>query len=434
MQLSSLAGGGEPNCAARAYRPRRSSPETCRPILRPFPRRRPSSAAASAAGASLAPPPPVAERRDLSRELDVAVRAVHMACSLCQVIQQSLLRRGAAHVAAKPDDSPVTVADWGVQAAVSWVLAENFPGERLSITAEEDAAALASPANAAVLDAIVAAVNGSLSAAAGHGLAAPPRGGLRRGDVLEAIARCSAPAAEGGRRWVLDPVDGTLGFVRGDQYAVALALIDGGEAALGVLGCPNYPLRSQWLRHHHRFFRAAARLAPAPPPGSWHSGCVMYALRGGGGAWMQPVGGGAARPVRVSSVDEPAAATFCEPVETANSSHSFSAGLAHHVGLRSRPLRLYSMVKYAAIARGDAEVFMKFARSGYREKVWDHAAGAVIVEEAGGVVTDAGGRRLDFSGGLFLRGLDRGIVACSGGALHRKIIGAVDASWGSSEL
>jgi 3'(2'), 5'-bisphosphate nucleotidase len=86
------------------------------------------------------------------------------------------------------------------------------------------------------------------------------------------------------------------------------------------------------------------------------------------------------------------------------------------------------MAKYAAIARGDAEIFMKFAKAGYKEKIWDHAAGVLIVQEAGGVVTDAGGRPLDFSKGRFLEGLDRGIVACCGKSLHNKIIAAVDAS------
>ena len=299
--------------------------------------------------------------------------------------------------------------------------------------AEEDAESLSSPEQAAVLDAVVAAVNDCLTAAPRFGLAAPPPAGLSRREILDAIGRCGSTDGSKGRRWVLDPVDGTLGFVRGDQYAVALALIDGGETALGVLGCPNYPLRREWLRYPYRYFRVAERVAP-PPEGSWHSGCVMYARRGGG-AWMQPVGGGGGeRAVRVSGVDDPAAATFCEPVETGNSSHAFSAGVAEQAGLRKRPLRVYSMVKYAAVARGDAEVFIKFARNGYREKAWDHAAGAIIVEEAGGVVTDAGGRRLDFSAGEFLRGLDRGIVVCSGAALHAKIIAAVDASWGSSQL
>jgi 3'(2'), 5'-bisphosphate nucleotidase len=77
---------------------------------------------------------------------------------------------------------------------------------------------------------------------------------------------------------------------------------------------------------------------------------------------------------------------------------------------------------------------MKFARAGYKEKIWDHAAGVVIVQEAGGVVTDAGGRPLDFSKGVYLEGLDRGIIACSGALLHQRIVDAVDASWNSSTL
>lgn len=95
---------------------------------------------------------------------------------------------------------------------------------------------------------------------------------------------------------------------------------------------------------------------------------------------------------------------------------------------------MYSMVKYAAVARGDAEIFMKFARSGYKEKIWDHAAGTIIIQEAGGVVTDAGGHPLDFSSGIYLENLDRGIIACAGVQLHEKIVRAVDASWDSSCL
>jgi 3'(2'), 5'-bisphosphate nucleotidase len=92
------------------------------------------------------------------------------------------------------------------------------------------------------------------------------------------------------------------------------------------------------------------------------------------------------------------------------------------------------MMKYAAIACGDAEVFMKFARTGCKEKVWDHAAGFIIIQEAGGTVTDVSGSSLDFSKGSYLQGIDRGIVACAGATLHEKIIDAVDASWASTCL
>ena len=92
------------------------------------------------------------------------------------------------------------------------------------------------------------------------------------------------------------------------------------------------------------------------------------------------------------------------------------------------------MVKYAAIACGDAEGFMKFERADFKEKIWDHAAGVVIIQEAGGMVTDARGRSLDFSKGVNLEGLFQGVVACSVGKLHEQIIDAVDDSWASSCL
>ncbi|KAG8072820.1 hypothetical protein GUJ93_ZPchr0006g46324 [Zizania palustris] len=356
-------------------------------------------------------------RRDYSKEMEVAVRVVQAACTLCQRVQDSLLvpYSGSGSVHCKLDRSPVTVADWGVQAIVSWLLSDCFQDEHVSIVAEEDDQTLSSSNGAALLDSVVAAVNGCLIEAPKYGLRSPEKE-LGAHDILQAIRKCSSTGGPKGRFWVLDPVDGTLGFVRGDQYAIALALIEDGEVVLGVLGCPNYPMKRS-------------------------GSTTTNDITGCGQAWMQPLvhdfgklNWRNSREIHVSTVSDPVSATFCEPVEKANSSHSFTAGLAHSVGLRKQPLRVYSMVKYAAIARGDAEIFMKFAKAGYKEKIWDHAAGVVIIQEAGGVITDAGGRPLDFSRGVFLEGLDRGIIACSGALLHHRITGAVDASWNSSTL
>ncbi|OMO80417.1 Inositol monophosphatase [Corchorus capsularis] len=421
------------------------------------------------------------EKDKYGKELDLAVRIVHMACSLCQKVQRRLLSTASDQVLAKDDDSPVTIADWSVQATVSWLLSEFLEGQNVSIVAEEDAQTLSKSDAANLLAAVVDTVNECLADAPRYGLWSPKKA-LGTSEILEAIRRCNSTGGAKGRHWVLDPVDGTLGFVRGDQYAVALALIEDGKLVLGVLGCPNYPMKKELLNYNHQRHQT---LPGSPTPSNiWEKGCVMYARRGTGQAWMQPLIHGdtkfewpnSARLVQVSPVVDPSLATFCEPVEKANSNHSFTAGLAISMGLWTmyglrmmikkmlsalgfdavtklrglnnlphlheriklecwkKPMRVHSMVKYAAIARGDAEIFIKFARSGYKEKIWDHAAGVVIIEEAGGVVTDAGGRSLDFSRGVYLEGLDRGIIACSGLALHEKIIGAVYASWDSSNL
>ncbi|GAB2284554.1 hypothetical protein Dimus_019009 [Dionaea muscipula] len=379
---------------------------------------------------------------EFSKELDVAVRVVHLACSLCQRLQESLLSASIDHVKSKDDDSPVTIADFSVQAIVSWVLSESFGSENVSIVAEEDANIFQEADSLDLLEAVVDTVNQWLSQATRFGLEHPSNA-LAPAQVLEAISRCNSSGGPAGRHWVLDPVDGTLGFMRGNQYAVALALIEDGQVVIGVLGCPNYPVKKELLNHNQPL--SSSHHLPStsnPSSTSWERGCILFTRRGSGTTWMQPSVVGeqgfdwtkSAELVRVSTIEDPALATFCEPVEKANTSHSFTQGVAQSAGLRKQPLRVYSMVKYAAIARGDAEVYMKFARSGYKEKIWDHAAGVLIVQEAGGVVTDAGGRPLDFSRGIYLEGLDRGIIACSGAILHEKIIGAVYASWESSHL
>ncbi|KAK6934316.1 hypothetical protein RJ641_034471 [Dillenia turbinata] len=112
-----------------------------------------------------------------------------------------------------------------------------------------------------------------------------------------------------------------------------------GKVFVVVLGCPNYPLNKDFINYHHD---KMSRL-------SLHLGerlCVKF-------EWPN-----FAKLVKVSSIDDPALATFREPVERANTSHTFSAGVANSVGLRKQPLRVHCIVKYAAIARGDAEVFM----------------------------------------------------------------------------
>eukprot|EP00271_Cylindrocystis_brebissonii_P007468 TRINITY_DN21042_c0_g1_i1.p1 TRINITY_DN21042_c0_g1~~TRINITY_DN21042_c0_g1_i1.p1 ORF type:complete len:542 (-),score=86.84 TRINITY_DN21042_c0_g1_i1:1120-2745(-) len=376
-------------------------------------------------------------------ELDIATRAVQLSCLLSQRVQ-ARLRRDQEVAKTKQDKSLVTIADWGVQAVVSWIISEAFPDQPISMIAEEDTAALKGEAGMEQLQRVVAAVNDCLADCSLVGLP-PPSAPLAVVDVLKAIQRGSSEGGPTGRHWILDPIDGTLGFVRGDQYAIALAMMDNGKVVLGVLGCPNFPMRTQWLRYPHRYHRMAAILQP-PSPGQWVWGCVIKARRGGTGAWVEPVigeegwrGEGGRWPlpatrIQVSPIDDPNEATFCEPVEKANSKQEFSAGLAEGLGLMNKPIRVYSMAKYAAIARGDAEIFMKFARSGYQEKVWDHAAGVVIVEEAGGVVTDAGGSPLDFSRGRFLSGVDRGIIASGNARLHERLLGSVEESWNASKL
>jgi len=117
------------------------------------------------------------------------------------------------------------------------------------------------------------------------------------------------------RTWILDPIDGTKGFIRGEHFCVALGLALGGQPSLGVLACPNLPFAG------HR--DNGARLG---------DGCIFFAVRGAGAFVMPlvaPAGGSsleeeiaAATPIRVSGVASGAGARFFESAEAAHSSHS----------------------------------------------------------------------------------------------------------------
>ena len=78
-----------------------------------------------------------------------------------------------------------------------------------------------------------------------------------------------------------------------------------------------------------------------------------------------------------------------------------------------------SQAKYAVLAAGKGDLLLRLlspSRPDYREKIWDQAAGSIVLEEAGGKITDLHGKELDFRTGRSLTN-NRGILA-SNGALH----------------
>ena len=127
---------------------------------------------------------------------------------------------------------------------------------------------------------------------------------------------------------------------------------------------------------------------------------------------------------RVSDVDDPRCAAFCESVESGHSSHGDSARIAALLGVQAPPYRIDSQCKYAAVSRGDASIYLRLpTRADYQEKIWDHGAGSIVVEEAGGTVTDVTGTPLDFSLGRTLAN-NRGIIATNG-RFHDEVVSAV---------
>jgi hypothetical protein len=83
-------------------------------------------------------------------------------------------------------------------------------------------------------------------------------------------------------------------------------------------------------------------------------------------------------------------------------------------------VQIDSQCRYAILARGQADAQLHYIHN-YDEKIWDHAAGSLIVEEAGGIVSDWHGQPLDFTCGRTLRN-NLGVIAASTVALHNAIL------------
>ena len=128
--------------------------------------------------------------------------------------------------------------------------------------------------------------------------------------------------------------------------------------------------------------------------------------------------------MRVATPATLSAANICESVESAHTSQSDSAQVAALLGIDAPPFRIDSQCKYAAVARGDASIYLRLpTRPGYVEKIWDHAGGWAVVTEAGGCVTDVEGRPLEFGHGRRLEA-NRGVIVTSG-QFHDQVVSAV---------
>lgn len=317
-----------------------------------------------------------------SPEVTTAIQAVIKASALCQRIRTELVGNESL---LKSDRSPVTIADYGSQAIICKWIKDRFPND--TIIAEEDSKELRNPDRFKILEQVTNYVRVFIPTASPE-------------EVCSWIDFSSKTITD--RFWAIDPIDGTKGFLRGDQYAIALALIEEGKVTLGLLGCPNL-----YLDVH----------SPDERRGS-----LFMALRGAGSFQMDLEGQNPKR-ISVSKVKNPSEAILTESVEPDHADHLFHQHLAQQLNISRPPLRMDSQAKYGIIARGEVSLYLRVpspAEPVYKENIWDHAAGSIIAEEAGGRVTDVLGQPLVFSSGVKME-KNLGILVTNG-ILHNVIL------------
>ncbi len=262
-------------------------------------------------------------------DLDLAVRTARRAAEAGAAAAMRHFQRGL-RVELKPDRSPVTQADREAEAAILEVIRQAFPGH--AVLGEET------------------------GAHAGAG----PAGGAS------------------GARWIVDPLDGTRGFTRGEGFWGPLVGLEvEGEIAAGAMALPV-------------------------------SGEVYFGARGRG-AWLS-ANGGEPTPLRVSGVARWEDATFSLGEPRVLLAPPFEDPVARLAATCARTRCHGDLAGFAMVLAGKAEAWVEAG-----VQIWDLAPMKVLLEEAGGRFTDLAGRPTHASGNCI----------ASNGAVHEHVLAAL---------
>ncbi|KAK8524410.1 hypothetical protein V6N13_015432 [Hibiscus sabdariffa] len=364
------------------------------------------------------------EKAKYRKEMEVAVEVVERACSLCVDVQRSLFS-DKGRILEKNDQTPVTVADFGVQALVSLELGKLFPS--IPLVAEEDSSYIRAKN---LVDPIVSAVCDQTSL---------DENSISHADVLEAIDRGvnNAFGTKPATYWILDPIDGTRGFVKGSKalYVVGLSLVVEGKIMLGVMGCPNWLVDTSYRSTND----VQGYQNSSPGLG------IIMAAHVGCGTWTKRLRCMLDSSTKISSdwtrclVDGCCLvhkAHFCtpdsQPWESLPLSVFYKATI-NNDDIGDNEIRLVpgccgSLCKYLMVASGRASVFI--LRHEKAAKAWDHASGMICVHEAGGKVTDWEGSELDLAADQDKRRtiyLAAGVLVTNGN-IHQEIVEMISSS------
>jgi 3'(2'), 5'-bisphosphate nucleotidase len=344
-------------------------------------------------------------RRELEAAIDVAQTAARISREVLATAQAAATE-GSFDIV-KDDLSPVTVADFAIQALLTRTLGNAFPED--GFIGEESADELRQ--NPRLLSRVLAVVAQCAGDTLFHDA----------DDLCRVIDSCAtlAPGTGPRRIWVFDPIDGTKTFIRHEQYAVNIALLDGGREVLSVVALPLLSVD----------VTAPVADDTVDPTGR---GCILYAVRGHG-AYIRPLLAEPGEPLAARRLPRHADdATSPEDLRSVTCWALLDSGVdVVHKGVAER-LRvpfpgcdlLGWVPRWAVMAVGAANmtVWVYKKRDRYA-KIWDHAGAMLLFEEVGGMITDVHGKAIDLTAGRKLEA-NFGFVAAPR-SIHHLVLKAV---------
>ncbi|KAK0651066.1 hypothetical protein B0T16DRAFT_403108 [Cercophora newfieldiana] len=325
----------------------------------------------------------------------------------------------------KDDATSVTIADLAIQAVILSVIRNCFPDQH--IIAEESADQLrADPKLLSTVQdiAITCAQRNPWTWGNGAALLRDPRYLM---DLLDlAAGRRKQTDVNPASTWVVDPIDGTAAFLRGEQFAINVALLDKNHQQIfGAVACPL--LSAERAAEYNRVALTDATIDPES------AGSLLYAVRGQG-AFLKPLYATTDSAQRLFPFFNfsPASNSRIKPQPRSCTSTTVTSGkndlhkkiakeisaVHPHSDLTSWVLRWVSL----ALKKSTYTVWIYDKPNRYA-KIWDHAGAMLLFEEVGGVITDLDGKAIDFSTGRLLNA-NKGFVAAPSWA-HKDVLEAV---------
>lgn len=311
-------------------------------------------------------------------ELSPIVTAVEQASRLCQQVQERYLKH------TDKLGEPVTIADYGSQALICRAIMQQFPDD--GIIAEESGEQFMSLVDAEQRDIIANLIGAILDET------------VTQDDVKRWLDLGYGQQAT--RQWVIDPIDGTKGFINLRRYTIAVGILEAYVPVGGIMSCPGYP---------HREGDGLGYVF------------VAYGDRG----YVKELYGERQYALGTSNRTIADEIRVMESVESAHVDHD-SMHEVYDLAAITNPaiIGVDGQDKYGMIAFGDGELYLRIPpKPTYKQKVWDHAAGVAIVQAAGGKVTDFDGTPLDFGAGERLQ--NNQVILVTNGAIHDDMVKAL---------
>ncbi|KAK9423762.1 putative Myo-inositol-monophosphatase [Seiridium unicorne] len=319
-----------------------------------------------------------------AKEFQTAINVIQQAAKL----SQSVISAEDKGVIEKDDLSPVTVADFAIQALLTASIHHVFPDDKF--VGEESAADLRE--SPALLDRVWALLQ-RLKQAEAQSLCKLPSSPEQMCEMIDWCGLGKPGGVESGRVWIFDPIDGTQTFVKGQAYAINVALLEGGKQLLSIVGCPTIPVDA----------KVPITDDTKDPTGR---GLVVFAAKGYG-THVRPLADSAGQ-VQTRKIEPHAETATLADLRSVTCFNTLVSGIddAHQtiverLGVAFPGCDLLGWVpRWVTLALGAANMTVWVYRRRDRfAKIWDHAGAMLLFEEVGGKITDVDGKDIDLTVG-----------------------------------